>query len=74
MSRTLLGVLLGGMLIASTGCLAVTAKNNRLGSDREVVAVNGRSYLIDTQSGAVRELDLAAARPFEPGFMSDGDD
>lgn len=76
MLRNLSGVLLAGMLIASTGCLAISAKNNRFGSDREVVAVNGRVYLIDVKSGAVRELDLAAARPFEPGSKSDdgGDD
>ena len=66
MRRIMLGAIAGAMLIGSGGCVALSAKNNRFGSDGEVVAVDGHVYLIDTRSGAAREIDLSAATPFVP--------
>jgi hypothetical protein len=40
-------------LLVSTGCVAVSAKNNRFGSARQAVVLGGSIYIVDTRTGAV---------------------
>ncbi len=51
--------------LLGTGCIAVLAGSTKVGITKEVVAVDGRVYVIDKQSGSAREIDLAVARPFD---------
>ena len=52
------------LLLGSTGCIAATVKNNRFGTDREVVAVDGQVYIVDKANGNVMKVDVATAGPF----------
>lgn len=72
MRRILALVLMAGGLWLATGCVAVSAKNNRFASDHAAVVVDGRVYVINTRNGAVREVDLATARPMP--FPDEDDD
>ncbi len=73
MRRLMLSAMIGLSLLAGTGCIAV-AKNNRIRTGREVVAVDGRVYVIDTQRGSAREVDLSRAEPFGENQAADSDD
>jgi hypothetical protein len=55
----------------SAGCVAVSAKDNQFGSERQVVVVNDRVYLIDLNSGAARELNLQTAPTLTVEVKSD---
>jgi len=66
MKRGYLSMAMGLILVGTVGCVAATVKNNRFGTDREVVAVNGQVYVVDKADGAVMKLDLAQAGPFVP--------
>ena len=74
MRRMMLGALIGLGIWMGTGCIAV-AKNNRFCTGREAVTVDGRVYVIDTQRGTAREVDLSKATPFDAdqGTYSDND-
>ncbi len=67
------GVSLAGLallLLGSVGCIA-SVKNNRFGSDREVVAVGGQVYVVNKANGDVMKVDLGKAHPFVPDTDSD---
>ena len=66
--RRLFAIFLLGMLMFSTGCVAVSAKNNRLACECQAVAVGtgDRIFIVNTKSGAVREVYVRDAEPFEP--------
>lgn len=73
MKRLVVVVLIGLCGLIEFGCIAV-AKNNRISTGREVVAVDGRVYVIDKQCGTAREVDLSKATSFEFDASSDSDD
>lgn len=66
MKRVLWTVCAAGLLLGQWGCVAVSSKNNRFGNDSDVVAVNGRVYVVNKSSGDVREIDIGHAKKFEP--------
>ena len=66
MNRIVLRVLPLVALLASSGCIAVSAKNNRFGPECEAVVVQDRLYVVNTSTGNVGEIDLSTARPFRP--------
>ena len=66
MKRGWLNIVLVALLLGSTGCIAATVKNNRFGTDREVVAVGNQVYIVDKANGNVMKVDLATAGPFAP--------
>lgn len=49
------------LLLAGAGCVAVSEKGNHYSSDRELVVVKDRVYLVDKSSGCVSEVDLVNA-------------
>jgi hypothetical protein len=50
-------------LLVSSGCVAVSAKNNRFGSARQAVVLGGAIYIVDTQTGAVWPARAPLAEP-----------
>ena len=65
MRRIAINVLAGLMLWTATGCVAVASRNTRYSDRYQAIAVNDRVYLINTNSGAVHEVDLSATTPIE---------
>lgn len=68
MRRLMLGVI-GLAMLATTGCLAVSAKENQISvpaGDTEVVAVDDHVYMVNKETGEIRELDLSQAKPYQP--------
>ena len=74
MSRIVLRVLPLVALLASSGCIAVTAKDNRFGPECEAVVVQDRLFVVNTATGDVGEIDLSTAEPFRPGPTGAGSD
>jgi hypothetical protein len=68
MRRILMVFVAMGLLIAATGCVAVSAKHNRFGCECQVVAAGPgeRVFVVNPQTGEIREVDLSAAKPFSP--------
>lgn len=62
--RTFIAVAAGLSLLSLAGCVAVSAKGNRFGTGRAVVAVDGRVYVVDTSNGHVCEVDVERAARF----------
>lgn len=58
--------------LALTGCVAVTAKDNRFGSGYEAVALRDRIYLINVETGKAQIIDVSEATPFRPADCPDG--
>ncbi len=52
-----------GLLLVGTGCVAVSAKNNRWVSEREAVVVGDQVYVINTKTGRAYTVDLSGAGP-----------
>ena len=73
MRRLLISLAAVAMFVTATGCIAVSSKNNRFASDADVIAVDGRVYVVNKCTGAVRTVDLNAARPIVPGEFSEDD-
>ncbi len=71
MRRKLGCMALATILVAGSGCVAVSAKNNRLGSGRQVVAVNGQVYVVDTDCGTVYEIELSKAKPMTETYVDE---
>jgi multidrug resistance efflux pump len=65
--RKILGLTLSlVVLLAGTGCVAVSAKSNRFGSDLDAVVVNDRIYVVNKITGCVKEINVDKAQPFVP--------
>lgn len=43
------------LALASSGCVAVSAKNNRFGSAKQAVVVGDRIYIVNVENGSVSE-------------------
>lgn len=52
-----------GILLLGSGCVAVSAKNNKLICDRHAVVVNDQVYVVDTASGKAYTVDVSTAGP-----------
>ena len=65
--RRLFALTLLALITLSSGCVAVSAKNNRLGCECQVVTAGtgDRIFIVDTRTGAVREVLVRDAKPFE---------
>ena len=50
----------------SSGCIGVSATEHKqiMAGDREVVAIDGRIYVVEKSSGRVMTLDVSKAEPF----------
>ncbi len=60
--------------VFGTGCIAVLgASTTKIGMTKEVVAVDGRVYVIDKEHGTAREIDLSGAAPFDASETSGSD-
>ena len=57
MRRLLISLAAVAMFVTATGCIAVSSKNNRFASDADVIAVDGRVYVVNKCTGAVRTVD-----------------
>jgi len=73
MRRLIISFAATALLLASTGCIAVSSKNNRFASDSDVVAVDGRVYVVNKRTGSVRAVDLCTARPLEMDELREAD-
>ncbi len=73
MKRLVLTGLVVVWTMIGSGCIAVASRSTRIGTARELVAVEGRVYMVDKRSGAVREIDLSTARPFDAAEDTDPD-
>lgn len=71
MRRGWLSLGMGVLLVGAAGCVAATVKDNRFGTSRDVVSVNGQVYVVDTATGKVMKLDVTNAGPFVPAEDSD---
>jgi len=71
MKRGWLSLGLAVMTLGAVGCVAATVKDNRFGTSRDVVSVNGQVYVVDTATGKVMKLDVTDAGPFVPAEESD---
>jgi len=67
MRQGLLAVLALACFLFSTGCVAVSAKNNRFASGSELVSHDGQVYLVDKCCGKVWKVDTSAAEAWKPG-------
>ncbi len=63
--RTKFGTFALLLLLSSglAGCLAVSAKNNRVGTDWAAVAVNDRIYLVNVTNGKMKRVEIPAHVP-----------
>lgn len=66
MRRLSLMLVLGLMLALGSGCIGVSATEHRqiTAGDREVVALDGKLYVVEKSSGRVMTLDVSKAEPF----------
>lgn len=71
MKRRLVALAVVCLSFSSLGCMAISAKNNRLAADRGVVAMDGNVYLIHYDTGRVQKIDLCAAEPYKPPTADD---
>ena len=71
MRKVIVSLVAAGLLLTATGCIAVSSKTRRFASDSEVVAVNGRVYVVNKRTGQVRQVDLDRARPLESSAAVD---
>jgi len=74
MHRIIVRALLLAGIIATSGCIAVSAKENRFGPECETVVVNDRVYVVNMSTGKVGEIDLGQARPFKDARQVDDSD
>lgn len=58
-------------LVAISGCVAVSSKGNKFGTERQAVVVGDRILVVDTREGIVYELKASDARPFVPAEPSE---
>ena len=68
MRRLMLGVIGLAMAVATTGCVAVSAKDNNVQvpeGETQVVAVQGDVYVVNKKTGRVRKIDLSTATAYE---------
>lgn len=56
-----IGVLACGLAVS--GCVAVTAKNNRWANELEAVAVDNQIYLVNVRTGQVATVDKSNPVP-----------
>ena len=75
MRRLILGVIGLAMAAVTTGCLGISAQDNRKwgpSTDSQVVTVQGQVYVVNKKTGAVRKVDLSAAETYkEPAPAGD---
>ena len=74
MRRLMLCVIGLAMAAATTGCLGITAQDNRKwgkAGNSEVVTVQGEVYVINKMTGQARKVDLSAAKPYETPAPAD---
>jgi len=67
MRRLMLGVI-GLAMATTTGCLAVSAKDNNVQvpeGDTAVVAVQGDVYVVNKKTGCARKIDLSTATTYK---------
>lgn len=69
MRRTLQMLVAGLLTLSATGCVAVSAKNNRWASDYDAVVLNGQIYIVNMRTGQVAVAD--AAKPVAIGALRD---
>ena len=62
--RRLVGVLGAAlMLVGASGCVAVSAKNNRWAHELDAVAVGEHVYVVNLRTGQVAEVDTKQLTP-----------
>lgn len=57
MRRIVCALLAATLGVAASGCIAVSAKNNRFASDLDAVTVDGEIYVVNKRSGQVAKVD-----------------
>lgn len=60
--------------VAVSGCMAVSATETRFGSDADVVAVDGRVYIINKTTGRVCLVDVSRSEPWSRQDETDDND
>jgi len=74
MRRLMLCVIGLAMAAATTGCLGISAQDNRKwgeAGNSQVVTVQGEVYVVNKRTGQARKVDLAAAKPYEKPVPAD---
>ena len=74
MRRLMLGVIGLAMAAATTGCLGISAQDNRKwgkATDSQVVTVQGEVYVVNKKTGEARKVDLSAAKAYEKPTPAD---
>lgn len=69
--RALMITVASAALLASTGCVAVSAKDNRVGVSRQAVVINDKVYIVDLEEGELYEFPTSHARPMPRGRYSE---
>ena len=73
--RRIIGVVLaGGFTLAATGCVAVSAKNNRWASNLDAVVVDGKVYVVNVRTGQVAPVDMSCPTTISALTDDDCDD
>ena len=65
MRRMMVSLMAAAMLFLASGCISVSAKKTWVGTDSEVIALDGRAYIVNKATGKVSYIDLETAVPFE---------
>ncbi len=65
--RKYLGCLLSiAILFSTSGCIAVNAKDNTFGNERQAVAMGDRILIVNVSTGEVSEIDASKIEQFKP--------
>lgn len=71
MTRICLVALLAAFVGLGSGCVAVSAKNNRFSDESDVVAVRDRVFVINKRTGRAWEVDIDRASKSPPPAAAD---
>ncbi|HRX84311.1 MAG TPA: hypothetical protein P5572_04755 [Phycisphaerae bacterium] len=62
------------LAVVTSGCVAVSAKNNRWASDLDAVAAGDHVYIVNVRTGQVAEVDTTRLSPVGALHERDCDD